>query len=111
MRDPAELRKLAETHPNAQILVDEAFIDFAGEDFSVLAHELPPNLSVLRSMTKFYAIPGLRLGCCIGTLAEKLREFQPEWMLSAPAEAVAEAILAEESDYAERSRELTAELR
>lgn len=111
LRDPAELRKLAETHPNAQILVDEAFIDFAGEDFSVLAHELPPNLSVLRSMTKFYAIPGLRLGCCIGTLAEKLREFQPEWMLSAPAEAVAEAILAEESDYAERSRELTAELR
>ncbi len=109
--DPVKIRGLAESHPDAQVLVDEAFIGFAGPEYSVAARDMPPNLSVLRSLTKFYAVPGLRLGYCVGKIASALREIQPEWMLSAPAEAVAEAIFRDRGDYAERSRKRTAELR
>ena len=109
--EPAKLRALAFRHPDAQILVDEAFVEFAGKEYSVISGSMPPNLSVLRSMTKFYAIPGLRLGYCVGGIVPALRSFQPEWMLSVPAEAVAEAVLRDCGDYAERSRIRTAELR
>ena len=109
--DPEKIRSFAESRPDLQILVDEAFIEFAGEEFSLLSRPMPPNLSLLRSMTKFYAVPGLRIGYWVGAAVAEARAFQEEWMLSAPAEAVAEALLLDRSDFAERSRTLVAGLR
>ncbi len=47
-------------------MVDESFIDFLGDDFSirqlVKQHK---NLIVVQSLTKFFAIPGLRLGFAV----------------------------------------------
>ncbi len=47
------------------LVIDEAFIDFIPDkDRQTLLPELAryPRTMLVRSMTKFYAIPGLRLG-------------------------------------------------
>ena len=45
------------------VVLDEAFIDFIDEEESFIAQVVNyPNLLVVRSMTKMYAIPGIRLG-------------------------------------------------
>lgn len=64
----------------ALIVVDEAFMDFLPPErqeswIDWVAHH--PNLVVLRSLTKFYSLPGLRLGYAIGH-PERLRRWQ-QW--------------------------------
>jgi len=44
------------------LIVDEAFIDFSPDDSMVNEVRINPYLIVLRSLTKFYALPGLRIG-------------------------------------------------
>ena len=43
------------------LVVDEAFVDFCPEQSLIRAVADLDNLLVLRSLTKFYAIPGLRV--------------------------------------------------
>ncbi|MGI2327770.1 pyridoxal phosphate-dependent aminotransferase [Planococcus sp. YIM B11945] len=69
-----------------ELVVDEAFIDFIGEQASIIPH-LPefPNLIVVRSMTKMYAIPGLRLGYVIAEapLLSELTKGAAHWNVNA----------------------------
>lgn len=70
----SEVRNLLDTYPDMVLVVDESFIWFAPEAKSAvpLLKEYC-NLLVVRSMTKCYAIPGLRLGYLLGD--ERLIEF------------------------------------
>ncbi len=48
-----------------RLVVDESFVDFADEDGSLLAEEVLerfPGLIVVKSISKSYGVPGLRLG-------------------------------------------------
>ncbi len=95
----------------AVLVVDEAFADFAPR-FSV-ASRVDESLFVARSFTKFFAVPGLRLGCLVALDPGRVRAFQPSWAVNAVAAAAgvaaagetafAEATLAE---VARRRREL-----
>jgi len=73
----------------ALLVVDEAFADFC-PDVSLLdripAH---PALVVLRSLTKFYAIPGLRVGFLAGPPERvgRLAALQVPWSVNGPAQA------------------------
>ena len=100
------LRTLAEAHPDSLFIVDEAFGDFA-DDFDSLTVKRPANVVVLLSLTKIFAIPGLRLGCAIApaSLAKKVRERQPLWSVNTLAQAVGVAAL-QDTDYVARSRTL-----
>ncbi|MDO9043510.1 MAG: cobyric acid synthase [Desulfocapsaceae bacterium] len=70
------------------------------------------NIMTLHSLTKFYAIPGLRLGFGIFPLpiARLLREHLPPWTVNTLAQAVGVRALADQ-EYGEQSRALCSELR
>lgn len=69
----------------AMLVVDEAFADFAPE--VSVASEVDDGLCVARSFTKFFAIPGLRLGCLVSRDPEEVQRFQPSWPVNAVAAA------------------------
>lgn len=70
-----------------------------------LTQNRPPNVIVLRSFTKFFAIPGLRLGCAIADpeTIRRMRKMIPPWSVNTFAQAVGEAALGDET-YAKRTR-------
>jgi len=88
------LRALAAKHPATVFLVDEAFGDFV-EGFDSLTRNRPSNVIVLLSLTKIFAIPGLRLGCAVAdhNVIQRVRELQPPWSVNALAQAVGIAAL------------------
>lgn len=112
MPDKAALQKLIETHPDCVFMLDEAFIDFAAPDQSFTGLQRP-NLVVSRSLTKFYALPGLRMGAMFGPaiIIDKIKVLQGIWTMSVPAIAMAKFLLTAPPAYASKSRELTATLR
>ncbi|MEH6942897.1 pyridoxal phosphate-dependent aminotransferase [Bacillus sp. JJ722] len=81
------LIKLAKMH-HTYVIVDEAFIHFAHNERSVvsLCHS-NPHLIVLRSLTKIFAVPGIRLGFMIGSEAtiKRATELQVPWSINAVA--------------------------
>ncbi len=109
-----ELHDFTQTHPEQTFLIDEAFADFTGE--TLLKYHLPDHAAVLRSMTKFYASAGLRLGYIAGSekLISTLREKQIPWSIGTVALHAAEFLLTRETHPVscdglreEMSRELT----
>jgi len=80
------------------LLLDEAFWDFVPE-VPTLATELSdwPQVILMRSMTKFYAIPGLRLGYLLAApaLIERTERQLPPWSINALAQAAGIAALAD----------------
>ena len=108
MFSPNELRILAQRRPDAVFVVDEAFADFV-PGYRSLSQNVPPNVVVLLSLTKFYAIPGLRLGCAAAApeLAQKVRRFVAPWSVNALAQAAGAAVL-KDAEYAQRTRDYVA---
>jgi threonine-phosphate decarboxylase len=91
---------LSTSHP---VMVDESFLDFTDSPSVLRVNR--PGLFVLRSLTKFYAIPGLRVGALVGGEEEiaALRRFREPWQVNVLAEAATVASL-QDTDYAIRSR-------
>ncbi|MBH0203630.1 MAG: threonine-phosphate decarboxylase [Nitrospira sp.] len=73
------------------LVIDEAFADYCPER-SVLPYAASwPHVVVLRSMTKFYALPGLRVGYAVATPAtiRRVRRQLPPWSVSMMAQVAA----------------------
>jgi threonine-phosphate decarboxylase len=89
------------------LLLDEAFVDFVEE--ASLKEQLAqfPHLMLLRSFTKFFAIPGLRLGYLLAApeLIRRLAAVQEPWSVNTLAQAAGRACL-QDRDYLARSRVL-----
>jgi threonine-phosphate decarboxylase len=85
---------------NAVLVVDEAFADFAPG--TSVAAEAGEGLCVARSFTKFFAVPGLRLGCLVCADPGRIQEFQPSWSVNAVAAAAGAAAVADR-DFADAS--------
>lgn len=80
------------------LVIDEAFIDFipVSRRQSLAPHlDKYPNVIIIRSMTKFYAIPGLRLGYALGSAAyiQAMTEKQVTWSVNGLALIAGEACL------------------
>lgn len=80
-----EIRTILSAYPEMVLVVDESFIWFAPEAHTAipLLREYP-NLLVIRSMTKCYAIPGLRLGYLLGNpcLVGRIAAFAQPWSVN-----------------------------
>lgn len=89
--------------------LDEAFIDFVDAGASAVGLGLD-NLVVVRSLTKFFAMPGLRLGYAVlaPDLAATARRLLPAWSVSTPAQTVGAALLADPglAEFTARTRRL-----
>jgi len=86
------------------LVLDEAFMDFCeGESAKGLIAESGGGI-VLRSMTKFYAVPGLRLGYAVGNpdIIGRCAENLEPWSVNTPAQVAGVASLAS-NGYRERT--------
>ena len=92
----------------AILVVDEAFADFV-QGISV-TDMVDRRLWVARSFTKFFAIPGLRLGCLVCDDAGRVQALQPSWPVNAVAAAAGIAAV-EDRGFAEASIAEVASLR
>lgn len=85
--------ELAEKFPDKYFIVDEAFIQFADnwKDESLISSARYPNILVIHSFTKFYAIAGLRMGGVTGhrDTINILREKKEPWTVNGIAERAA----------------------
>ncbi|GAB1482523.1 hypothetical protein MASR2M78_13390 [Treponema sp.] len=92
----AELEALARSRTQDWFIVDEAFMDFV-DGKSSLAQKNLPNLIVIRSLTKFWSVPGIRLGLaiCPSGLASVIRRELSEWPVNVFAERVGARALAD----------------
>jgi len=102
--DADTLRGVALGHPDSLFVVDESFIGFTDTSQS-LQQNRPDNLLILTSLTKLYAIPGLRLGYLIGAAEhiQQLKSYLPNWTVNSLAQAVGTRAV-QDSDYLQRSR-------
>lgn len=95
----AELGTLvrAAARAGAWVVVDESFIEYCGALTCVPHLSSFPRLIILRSFTKFYGLPGLRIGYSLSSVpvAEVLRRHQPPWSVNAVAQRAAEAAMAD----------------
>ncbi|RLC10446.1 MAG: threonine-phosphate decarboxylase [Deltaproteobacteria bacterium] len=111
MFKPAALLDVADRHPATLFVIDEAFADFV-RGYRSMASYGRPNIIVLRSMTKFYAIPGLRLGYVLAPepIADLISGFLPPWSVGGLTQAVGVAVL-DDRPYAEKTHREIALLR
>ncbi len=89
------------------LIVDEAFIDFVPDESLIRDVRNNPYLIVLRSMTKFYALTGLRVGYGVFPLhlVEKLKELKEPWTVNNLAQRAAIVAL-QDSSYTEETMRL-----
>ncbi|RKD22503.1 L-threonine O-3-phosphate decarboxylase [Caminicella sporogenes DSM 14501] len=100
---------------NIYLMIDEAFIEFVDEEKLSMVNyvEKFDNLLIVKALTKFFAIPGLRLGYGIISnkiLKEKIDSIAQPWTINSFA-SLAGKILLEDKDYIYKSKVLIKEER
>ncbi|MEE8185926.1 MAG: threonine-phosphate decarboxylase CobD [Thermodesulfobacteriota bacterium] len=93
-------------HEHGTILVvDEVFIDFVEEESIKEVAAIRDNLIVLRSMTKFFSMAGLRLGYIVAhkEIISSFAHFSPPWSVNTLA-IIAGVESLRDMDYIQRSK-------
>lgn len=93
---------------NILVFLDEAFIEFIKDsDYFIKKINNFDNLFVCRSLTKFYGVPGLRIGYGIGTpkLINILNHNHNLWSVNCIAQIVTEELI-RNKEFQARSREI-----
>lgn len=108
--DSGKLGSLIAGNKQAFFVIDESFLDFTFERSMALSDL--PNLLVVHSLTKFYALPGLRLGLGRGRpeLIKRLSGYISSWSVNALAQEAGLFCLKDKS-FQKKTREKIAELK
>ena len=94
-------------HQNIRLIVDESFVDFSvGYENNTLLHdnilEAYPQLLVMKSISKSYGVPGIRLGilCSADTeIISKMKKMVSIWNINSFAEYFMQIFSKYEKDY------------
>lgn len=89
------------------VVIDEAFMDFLPEDHQQSLISLVPdhpNLIILRSLTKFYSIPGLRIGYAIAhpDRLKGWKKWRDPWSVNILADLVAQTVI-QDQEFREKT--------
>ena len=90
---------------NKQVIFDESFIDFAVNNYTLIDDEILnkyPNLIVIKSISKSYGVPGLRLGVLASGNKDYLKIINnnlPVWNINSFAEYFLQIINMYKKDY------------
>jgi histidinol-phosphate/aromatic aminotransferase/cobyric acid decarboxylase-like protein len=98
------------------VIVDESFIDFAGDPVPSLlpVADRYSNLLIVRSVSKHCGVPGLRIGYCYSGnlyLLNRLRRFIPTWNLNSIAQYFLSLLPSTDADYQEARKRLIGDVR
>lgn len=90
------------------LLLDEAFFEFCLEDYDsieLFRKTEYENLGIIRAATKFFALPGIRLGygCTSKKMARKIERIQLPWSINALAKVAGNYIF-HDKKYIEESK-------
>ena len=98
-----DVRAIAEAAPQALVVLDHAYVEFADEDLTSAALQLP-NVVVVRTFSKAWSLAGCRVGYAIGpaSIVRSLRAAGSPFPVSAASLAIVGAIL-ERGDAAQEA--------
>jgi len=104
-----QVQQITQSLTDGPLLLDEAYAGFVDEPWSSLDLAIGGRAIVLRSMTKDYAIAGLRLGYMVAhaDVIAAAAALQPEWSVNAAAQAAGLAALGADG-YLEEGRRVVA---
>jgi len=102
-----------------QLILDESFVDFSseGEENTLIASEILqsfPNLMVMKSISKSYGIPGLRLGVAASSdtaSLERIKGRLPIWNINSLAEFFLQITVKHKDKYTSACKKIAAENR
>ena len=101
--DRADLTKvLTDVPERTRVWVDEAYVDYVGSEESLESYAASsPNVVVCKSLSKVYALSGLRAAYAVGAppVAAQLRRWTPPWAVSLPAQVAAVRALRDPDHY------------
>lgn len=102
----------AANEKNVTCIIDEAFYDFSEDPYTLVPYiNTYPNLVVLRSFTKMFAIAGVRLGwlAAHSSLVSKLNKLKPHWSVNAIAEQIGLLCLNEDAFVKNMAKQIARE--
>ena len=90
------------SHPDTIFIIDESYAPFTMQPLVSTSMSGAQNVLLLHSMTKEFAIPGLRLGYITGSAAllSRVRKCRMPWAVNQLAIEAGHYLLAHKSDYA-----------
>lgn len=98
----------------AFLLLDEAFFEFCPEDYdSISIFKNSKNVCIIRAATKFFGLPGIRLGYAFSNedIVNKFENITPPWSVNAYADIAGRYIfrqheyIKDSKEYIKRQRE------
>ncbi len=101
-----DLSRIIMQYPDTMFIIDEAYIDFLIHD-SVCERLCEfKNVILLRSLTKFFHLSGVRIGYVIANedVISELKTRQPTWSVNAVAQELAERFLNDKTFYADTKK-------
>ncbi|MFC2040118.1 pyridoxal phosphate-dependent aminotransferase [Chloroflexota bacterium] len=102
------ISQILEAAEHSMLILDEAYISFVKDPWPVNEIIDSGNVAVVRSMTKNYGLPGMRLGYLLGhqEVINNVRAVCPPWNVNTMAQQIGLCLLAEDETL-EKSLEKT----
>jgi histidinol-phosphate aminotransferase len=90
-----DVQKILDSFPDTLVVLDEAYIAFTTGAWDSRTLLTKNNLLIVRSMTKDFALAGLRLGYAIASedIVENMKKVRPPWNVSSAAQSAGVAAL------------------